>query len=152
MMRLLLFLCMSCVLACTARESSQDSRRRDTTVRADTTPRPEGSAAPWEDARNRGIDFRAIGQEPGWLAEIDDGKTIHVLADYGEKKVTTRAPAPRDSAGVRIYDVRTEGNRLTIRIRTAACADVMSGEQMTHTVTVKLHGTEYRGCGRSLRP
>src|SRR5688572_27332616 len=36
---------------------------------ATSTERPD----PWREARGRGIDFRAIGQEPGWYLEIDDG-------------------------------------------------------------------------------
>jgi putative lipoprotein len=148
-MRLSLFLCVSLLLACAPREVARDSARADTNATADSA-RPEGSGVPWEDARSRGIDFRAVGQEPGWFAEIDDGKSIYVFADYGEKKVTTPAPAPRDSAGVRLYEVTKEATRLTIRIETVPCADAMSGEQMTHTVTMNLDGREYRGCGRRL--
>jgi uncharacterized membrane protein len=146
---------LSCAgLSCAPREGARppDSVSADTTASVDTTARPEGSAAPWDDARNRGVDFRAIGQEPGWMLEIDNEKSIYVLADYGEKKVTTPAAAPRDSAGMTIYDVTTDAHRLTIRIQPLPCADAMSGEQMTHTVTFNLDGTEYRGCGRSLRP
>jgi len=84
------------------------------------------------------------------MLEIDNEKQIYVLADYGEKKVTTPVPTPRDSAGVTIYDVTTEAHRLTITIREAVCQDSMSGEVMTHTVTIVLDGTEYRGCGRVL--
>jgi uncharacterized membrane protein len=36
-------------------------------------------------------------------------------------------------------------------ISEALCADIMSGEEVSHTVTVTLDGTEYRGCGRVLR-
>ncbi|HEY6362032.1 MAG TPA: MliC family protein [Vicinamibacterales bacterium] len=31
---------------------------------------------PWQEARDRGVDFRAVGQEPGWHLEIDDGESI----------------------------------------------------------------------------
>ncbi|MGQ0640459.1 MAG: COG3650 family protein [Gemmatimonadaceae bacterium] len=120
------------------------------TAAVDTAARPQPANVPWDDARRRGVDFRAIGQEPGWMVEIDHETSIYVLADYGEKKVTTPVPAPRDSAGTTIYNVRTEAHHLTIRIQLVACADAMSGEQMTHTVTINLDGTEYRGCGRDL--
>jgi putative lipoprotein len=84
------------------------------------------------------------------MLEIDNGKQIEMLADYGEKKVSTPAPTPRDSAGATIYDATTTEHRLTIKIRQEVCHDSMSGEEMTHTVTVVLDGTEYRGCGRDL--
>ena len=84
------------------------------------------------------------------MLEIDNEKQIDLLADYGEKKVTTPVPTPRDSAGTTIYDATTEAHRLTINIRQDVCHDTMSGEEMTHTVTVVLDGKEYRGCGRTL--
>jgi putative lipoprotein len=96
------------------------------------------------------VDFRAIGQEPGWVLEIDREKQMYLLADYGEKKVYTPVPAPRDSAGTTIYDARTDAHRLTVTIRAAVCHDSMSGEEMTHSVTVRLDGKEYQGCGRVL--
>ncbi|MEW5916772.1 MAG: hypothetical protein AB1762_10215 [Gemmatimonadota bacterium] len=124
----------------------------DTAAATDSTAGPQSASTPWDAARTRGVDFRAIGQEPGWMLEIDEGKSMYLLADYGEKKVTTPASAPRDSAGVTIYEARAGGNRLTVHVRATACADVMSGESMTHTVTVDLNGVPYNGCGRDLRP
>jgi putative lipoprotein len=108
-------------------------------------------SAPWDDARQRGVDFRAIGQEPGWLLEIDQGKSMYLLADYGERKVTVPTPTPqRDSTGTITYDTTAEGHHLTAVIRTRVCHDAMSGEEFTHEVTVTLDGKEYRGCGRVL--
>lgn len=84
------------------------------------------------------------------MLEIDDGKSMTLLADYGEKKVTMPAPPPaRDSSTV-TYDATAEGHRLTAVIRPKACQDAMSGEEMRHEVTVTLDGKEYRGCGRQL--
>jgi uncharacterized membrane protein len=117
----------------------------------ETHPTQSQGSSPWEDARRRGIDFRAIGQEPGWLLEIDAGKSMYLLADYGEKKVTTLAPAPtRDSTGATTYAASADGHHLTVVIRERACQDAMSGEEMTHEATVTLDGREYRGCGRQL--
>jgi uncharacterized membrane protein len=86
------------------------------------------------------------------MVEIDREQSIYVLADYGEKKITAPATAPRDSAGVTIYAVTTEQHRLTISIRRLVCHDAMSGEEMTHTVTLTLDGQSYQGCGRDLGP
>jgi uncharacterized membrane protein len=76
---------------------------------------------------------------------------LYLLADYGEKKVSTPASPPRDSAGITIYEASADGNRLTVHVRTVPCADAMSGEEMTHTVTVFLNDRQYAGCGRDLR-
>ncbi len=84
------------------------------------------------------------------MLEIDNEKQIYMLADYGEIKVTTPAPTPRDSAGATIYDATTQAHRLTVTIREAVCHDTMSGEEMTHTVVILVDGQEYRGCGREL--
>jgi putative lipoprotein len=85
------------------------------------------------------------------MLEIDAGKSLYLLADYGEKKVTTPAPPPtRNSTGATTYDATGEGHHLTVIIRERVCHDGMSGDEMTHEVTVKLDGKEYRGCGRDL--
>ena len=85
------------------------------------------------------------------MLEIDAGKSMYLLADYGEKKLTTPAPAPtRDSSGATTYDASAEGHHLTVVIRERVCHDGMSGEEFTHEVTVTLDKQEYRGCGREL--
>ena len=34
---------------------------------------------PWFEAAGRGIDFRAVGQEPGWSLEIDNERSMHLV-------------------------------------------------------------------------
>jgi uncharacterized membrane protein len=96
-------------------------------------------------------DFRAIGQEPGWLMEIEGGQ-ITLAMDYGERRVTAPAPEPETPrAGLVIYRVRTPEHAITITIEDRPCQDIMSGEAFPSAVTVVLDGREYRGCGRALR-
>lgn len=108
--------------------------------------------AVWEQARLNGVDFRAVGQEPGWLLEIEDGEQVTLLADYGEKRVVTPAPPAEvnQAGGEKNYRIQTEAHRLTIVTRNEPCADTMSGERFPTTVVVTLDGKEYRGCGRAL--
>jgi putative lipoprotein len=125
-------------------------------VPPDTFPDCAGQHAAniWETAKLRGIDFRAVGNEPGWYLEIDDGVRIVAVVDYGEKRAVTPAPPPAmtDADTRRIsYLVRTEAHRLSIVIAELPCADVMSGEEFPARVTLTLDGKEYQGCGRSLR-
>ena len=118
-----------------------------------STPVPVSPNDPWEAARARGVTFRAVGNEPGWMLEIIDGKEVLMLADYGEKRVITPAPAPLDepSTGDRLYAIRTEAHRLDIRIAALRCQDGMSGFEFPATVTATLDGQSYHGCGRGLR-
>ncbi len=107
----------------------------------------------WEAARLRGIDFRAVGNEPGWFVEIDDGERIVAVVDYGERRAVTPAPRPTtaDTVPRRVmYTVQTEAHRITVVIEEVACADVMSGEEFPARVTLTVDGKEYRGCGRPL--
>src|SRR5688572_8216226 len=38
-----------------------------------------GVRDPWLEATGRGIDFRAVGQEPGWYLEIDSERSMHLV-------------------------------------------------------------------------
>jgi heat shock protein HslJ/membrane-bound inhibitor of C-type lysozyme len=102
------------------------------------------------DARLRGVEFRALGNEPGWLLEIF-GDRIDFAYDYGQAKVTTPRP-PVKSAGraVTEYHAITEAYDLRVRITERACCDVMSGEAFSARVDIVLNGKGYSGCGGSL--
>ncbi len=105
---------------------------------------------PWQEARDRGVDFRAVGQEPGWFLEIDDQREMHLLYDYAEREARTPVPAPVASGGTVLYEAITGAQRLRVVIEERACQDGMSGEAFPRTVTVVIDGRELRGCGRSL--
>src|SRR5688500_19395613 len=60
--------------------------------RNELTPPSTERRDPWREAAERGIDFRAIGQEPGWYLEVDDGRSMRLVYDYGERNVITPAP------------------------------------------------------------
>lgn len=111
----------------------------------------ERADSPWTVSRLLGNDFRAIGQEPGWLVEIDRDRRMHVLADYGEVEFHT--PPPRllsRQAGTSTYIAATETHTVTVTITEQRCADTMSGESFPSTVTLVLDGQPYDGCGRWL--
>jgi heat shock protein HslJ/uncharacterized membrane protein len=120
-----------------------------------TTPPPAAStplpAGPWEEARLRGAEFRAAGQEPGWHLEVHADGAIHFVGDYGE--ATLRAPRSTATAaadGGRVVTAQAGGRALRVEIREAFCADAMSGEPFTHSVLVRLDDQVLQGCGRSL--
>lgn len=135
-------------------ESARVPEQPPVAATTDSAPR---RTDPWEDARARGIDFRALGQEPGWYLEIDDGTRITLVADYGERKVVTPAPAPVvEGGGARTtYDVRTDSHTLSVVVHREPadrpCRDGMSGFAIGETVIVRLDTTTYRGCGKRLK-
>jgi uncharacterized membrane protein len=134
-----------------------DASTQDTAVRVpdtsaeDTFPDFEASAQVDEQARQRGVAFRAVGQEPGWLLEIDQER-ITLLTDYATDTLVTAVPRPTTDQGTRttVYRAATDDQEVRITIRVEPCVDVMSGQGFPATVTVVLNGVEYRGCGRSL--
>lgn len=107
----------------------------------------------WQAAKIRGVDFRALGQEPGWHLEITDGKQFKYVGNYGQDTVETRVPEPQvdEQQGQKVYQAKTEAHTLTVEISDEPCSDVMSGFEFPLTVTVSVDGETYWGCGRNLR-
>lgn len=105
-------------------------------------------AAGLQDARSRGIDFRGIGQEPGWLVELTDGGQISAVLDYGATTLTLPAPSS-DTAedGTVAYDASTDTDHLILRIKRKVCIDSMSGESHASTVELLVNDKPYQGCG-----
>lgn len=85
---------LACGPSAASRADTAQTGSDSASTKLETHPSPSPGPSPWDDARRRGVEFRAIGQEPGWMLEIDAGKSMYLLADYGEKKVTTPAPPP----------------------------------------------------------
>ena len=110
----------------------------------------------WEEAKLNGVDFRAVGNEPGWHLEIIQGDRIRFVYDYGERAAITPAPEPEpepeadEAAGRTVYHAETEAHNLKVVIRDEPCTDSMSGEQFEAAVMVELDGESFRGCGRAL--
>lgn len=116
----------------------------------DSAHGPEGPSGAWDEARARGVEFRGLGQEPGWLLEIDR-RQIHFAPDYGQTHIYTPVPEPsRDSLGRETYHAVTEAHDLRVTIADSVCFDGMSGFRSPFTVTVMLDQRMYRGCGRDL--
>ena len=106
-----------------------------------------------QDARARGVEFRASGNEPGWTLEILADRLVFV-GDYGATRATVPRPTPQATAGSNetAYVVITEAHRLTVRIRPGPCVDSMSGEPYEASVELDFDGRRYHGCGRALGP
>ena len=105
----------------------------------------------WNQARAAGVDFRAVGQEPGWMLDIYTETRMRLLWDYGERIADFPLTAPDTSQeGATRYETSQGGRRLAVTIRRAPCQDVMSGEPYPATVQVVIDGRTLQGCGKSV--
>ncbi|MCB1700739.1 MAG: MliC family protein [Pseudomonadales bacterium] len=105
---------------------------------------------PWEDARRRGVDFRAVGNEPGWSLEIQDGRQLLFVGDYGMQRVATPDPGAQAQGDVRSWHAITESADLRVEVVEQPCADTMADEVYPSAVRVTLNGEMFQGCGRNL--
>ena len=115
---------------------------------------PDRARALWDGVLfelERDRDFTAVGQEPGWWLEIQQGKGLLLLYAYGEKLLKLPAArGVRDSSGAVTYQVKSDSTDLRIVATQTACADAMSGKPYPMTVTVSINGETLRGCGQPL--
>ena len=101
-----------------------------------------------QDARARGIDFRAVGQEPAWVVEVKEGDHISAVLDYGATPLQLPTPDAKSAAdGTVTYDASTDTDHLVLSIKQKACIDAMSGESHASTVELTVNDKAYHGCG-----
>lgn len=110
------------------------------------------SKAIWEDAKFRGVDFRAVGNEPGWYLEIIERERVVFVGDYGQERYAfiTAAPSIDQQERTTVYTVQNDKHELSVMIVGRRCSDTMSGEVFETSVTVILDDKKYRGCGKAL--
>lgn len=109
-------------------------------------------ASVWEHAKLSGVDFRATGNEPGWVLEVSERTSIYLNYDYGQSLIETTSSEPVDDPVTRqsTFSAVADGRDVTIRISAAKCVDTMNGHEFESTVVVNIDERELRGCGRAL--
>ncbi len=106
----------------------------------------------WEKAKEDGIHFRAVGNEPGWLVEIIDDQEIKFVNDYGDLEIKAPVddlwlgPAGED----KIYYVENDVIQFQVIIMRKSYQDTMSGEIFPYQVRVVFPNKSYVGGGRLL--
>jgi membrane-bound inhibitor of C-type lysozyme/uncharacterized membrane protein len=105
---------------------------------------------PWEDARRRGVDFRAVGNEPGWYLEFQQGRQLLLVADYGKTRVMAADPVEHVQGATRVYLADAPAGPLRVEVVDEPCHDTMSGEAFAAQVTVSYDQHSWYGCGRPL--
>ncbi|HEY1386142.1 MAG TPA: META domain-containing protein [Dongiaceae bacterium] len=105
-------------------------------------------SASLQDARARGIDFRAVGQEPAWVVEMKLGDHITAVLDYGATPLLLPTPKGETSPdGAQVYDTSTDTDHLVLTIRSRPCIDAKSGESHSSTVGLMVNEKTLQGCG-----
>lgn len=144
------------LIAVLAACSPQPAKQDETPAPAAETGASDTQSAleqmpPWDGARAAGVDFRAVGQEPGWMIDVYTQSRIVALLDYGEMLIELPRTEPTYPVeGSTRYETQGGGHTLSITIRRFPCEDVMSGEAYPSTVEVVIDGRTLNGCGRSV--
>lgn len=110
---------------------------------------PGEPASAWDAAAARGVVFRAVGNEPGWYAELDRGTTpaLHATLDYGDRRVEVPRARALDGDALGYHGTATDGTAVVLRTRREACSDGMSDRTYDSSVTLEVGDATYRGCG-----
>lgn len=101
---------------------------------------------------NKSIDFKAVGNEPGWSLELTEGEDMLLITNYGRDSHLFKTPLPliNEKSGQTVYKTENQGNKITVIIDDQPCMDSMSGLHFETSVTVILNDQKLTGCGRTL--
>ena len=102
----------------------------------------------WEKAKLDGADFRAIGNEPPWVLEMQEQSRVVLVTDYGAKRVEIPLPLQKEDRDARTTQWIADDFQLKIIAR--PCIDSMSGEVFESTVIFNFEDQTFLGCGRAL--
>lgn len=106
----------------------------------------------WAEAWLRGVEFRAFGNEPGWILEISKSRGLRLQWNYGERQLEIPVPPPGRQDELFVYASDTGENALRVEVMDRACRDSMKGEVHGYAVRVRVAGQELLGCGRGRMP
>lgn len=139
------------LLAACAPQTQETEAPPEPAAAAQTNEERMAQMPSWEGARATGVDFRGVGQEPGWLLDIYTQDRIRLLWDYGDSLADFPLPEPSyPQEGATRYETQAAGRTLVVTIRRFPCQDAMSGEAYPATVEILIDGRTLNGCGRSV--
>ena len=109
------------------------------------------AAAVWEAAKLRGLDFRAIGNEPGWVLEIS-GDSLSLQTNYGEDHYQFAAAERKTNPEARqtIYAASSGDTHIEVTLQGNSCQDTMADTEYETSVTIRLDERKLIGCGKAL--
>lgn len=106
----------------------------------------------WEHAKLSGVDFRAQGNEPGWVLEIREGERLDLSYDYGQGELSVPVDQKRSDQEGRttVFSGSSLGETLTVTLIGETCRDTMADNVFPTRVEVEFSGRHLKGCGRPL--
>lgn len=109
-------------------------------------------ASVWEHAKLNGVDFRAVGNEPGWVLEVREQVRLELSYDYGagELSLPIVATDTDPEARTTVFVGRHERRELRVTLTGETCRDTMSDEVFPTRVVVAFADRVLTGCGRPL--
>ncbi|MFC7368967.1 MliC family protein [Vreelandella zhaodongensis] len=107
------------------------------------------SMSPWTQAMLDGVDFRAVGNEPGWHVEVmEEEGTMLLTLDHGANRhVFEDVEVWADQAG---YHAESSDHEVTVTLAPEPCQDSMVGWTFPFTVSLDINGQALQACGRFL--
>jgi len=106
----------------------------------------------WEHAKLNGVDYRAVGNEPGWSLEITHDQTTIFTSHYGQDRYEfeTSKPLIDTASHTSEYQLKNNAHTLSITLSAKPCADTMSDRSFSSTVSIRLDNKKFTGCGQAL--
>jgi len=103
-----------------------------------------------EDARARGVVYRALGNEPGWVLEVGPAGSLSWTTNWGQDRFDfEQAQVTTAPDGAILYTAQQGDVSIRASIKAERCVD--DGEvEFDHVVTVESGGRTLRGCGTRL--
>lgn len=101
----------------------------------------------YRNKRRSGIDFMAMGNEPGWTLDVDFDSLMYFKSINGDS-ISFPVPDAEEDGKKQTFEAETEDGSFKISITEEPCSDDMSGEDFTHIVSVVTDKQEFQGCGR----
>jgi uncharacterized membrane protein len=106
----------------------------------------------WQAAKLDGVDFRAVGNEPGWVLEIRERNKLTFWYDNDAtamEAVATDIATSQDTMES-VFSATGDAGNLRVTLSGKICTDAESGEPYKTSVLVELDDVELVGCGRAL--
>ena len=102
-------------------------------------------------AEARGVFFRGVGNEPGWVLDIGP-KWITLTTDYDQRSFRFLTPpaATDATSGAKTYAMADGRHELHVTVTPKPCRDDRSGEAFPEAVELVIDGQPLHGCGRPL--
>lgn len=94
------------------------------------------------------IAFRASGNEPPWMIEVDSMGQLQLATGYEKTTYTAPNVVFRQPVEGHYLISLIEGKTLDVEISGTACRDSMSGHASQYALTFHLDGQQHQGCGQ----